>query len=114
GSAIDRGVGADLDIIFKNHNPGLHDLVIAAVFFLGVSKAISSDFGAVLKNDVVTHDAELPNAHVRIRFEVVSDAGAPAYVNERMNRAVLADLDVVFDHDIRADRCAFTDSRRWS
>ena len=109
GSAVDGGIRADFNVIFENHDPRLHDFVIASIVFLRIAEAIGSDFGAILKNDVIADDAELANRDVRISFEVVADASAPAYVNERLNRAVLADMDIIFDHDISADRCAFSD-----
>src|SRR5438128_728283 len=75
-AAIDGGVGADFNVIFKNDNSGLNDLVIAAVFLLRISEAIRPDLRTVLKNDIIANHAKFANGDVRIRFEIVSNACA--------------------------------------
>jgi hypothetical protein len=60
GAAVDGGIGADLDIVFKHHDAGLHDLVVRTVILFRVAVAIRSDLHAVLKNDAVSDLTEFP------------------------------------------------------
>src|SRR5204862_2841436 len=93
---------------------GLHNLVIAAVFFLRVSEAVGADLGAVLQDDIVPNPAKLTHGDMRVSLEVVPDARPARDVDEWMNGAMLSNVHVVFDDDIRADRSAFADSCRSS
>src|SRR5689334_4033558 len=72
GCAIDSGVGANLDVVFQNDDPGLDDLVIAAVVSLGVSIPISSNPRTVLEDHIVSDPAILANRNMRISLEIVS------------------------------------------
>src|ERR1700739_3456945 len=77
-SAVDRGIRAHFNVVFENHNSGLNNFVIAAVFFLRVSESIGSDLGTVLENDIVANQTKFSNRDMCVRFEVVSDTRTTA------------------------------------
>jgi len=111
---VDRGIGAYFDVIFENNDAGLHDLVIGAVVLLGVSKAVGTDFCAVLENDVVAKDTELSNSHVCIGLQVIACVNTAADMDKWVNGAVASDADIVFDHYIRTDGSTFSNLCRGS
>src|ERR1051326_9084247 len=100
-SAVDRGIRAHFDIVFENHNSGLNNFVIAAVFFLRISESIGSDLGTILENDIVANEAEFSNRNMCVCFEVVSDTRTTVDMDKRINNAVGSDLHVVLDNDVR-------------
>src|SRR5262245_25793229 len=81
-----RGVRSELNTVFENDDPGLHDFVIAAVFVFRVSKTIRAHLSAILKDDVVADPAKLAHGNVRVGPEVVADSRAPGNVNKGVNR----------------------------
>src|SRR5262249_3426522 len=65
GTAIDRRICADLNVILENDYSRLYDFVIAAIFLLCVSKAIRADLRAILQNHAVSDLAKLAHCSVR-------------------------------------------------
>src|SRR5215510_11110595 len=110
--AVDGSVCPHFNVVFENSDPGLHDFVVAAVILLCISEAVGSDFSAILKDHPVSDPAKLSHRDVRIGLEVIADARASINVDEGIERAVLSNLHIVFNYDIRCDGRAFTDSRR--
>src|SRR5262245_53705802 len=88
---IDRGVGADLHVVFEYDNTGLDDLVVAAVVPLRVSVAVGSNFRAVLKDYIVSNPAVLTNRNVCVCLEVISCTNAARDMDEGVDRAVLSE-----------------------
>src|SRR5262245_31995364 len=110
--AVDGRVCPHFNVVFENNDPGLHDFVVAAVILLCICESVGSDFGAILMDRLVSYVAKLSRLDVRIGLEVIASSLASINVNEGIERAVLSNLHIVFNHDIRCDGRAFTDSRR--
>src|SRR5437763_13166658 len=86
--AIDGCIRPNFDVIFENHDSGLHDFVVAAVVFLRISKAVGSNLGPVLQGDIVSNPAKLPNRNVRTRLEVVAYSRATRDVDKWIKHAI--------------------------
>src|SRR5262249_12300639 len=111
-SPVDSRVGSHFYIVFQNNDSGLDDFVVAAVILLCISEAIGSDLCAILKDDAVSDPAKRSHRDVRISFEVIADARASINVYERIERAVLSDVHIVFNDDIWCNRRTFADPCR--
>src|SRR5690606_20798544 len=91
GAAVDRGVGADLDVVLNDDAPDLRHLEMALSAH-GEAEAVLADFGARVQDDAVADERMLQH-----------DAGADG--------AVAADAHAGADHGIRRDDRARADLR---
>ena len=78
-TTVDRGIGADFDIVANNDATNLRNLD-PALAFLGKAEAIASDNGARMNNRSCTNHATRINHDIRI------------------NDCICADGDIITDH----------------
>ena len=76
GGAIDRCIGAHFDVVFDNDDTRLDDLVVTTVAFFRVAKAVGTNLGPILQDDVIAELAIFANCAVGVRREVVADTRA--------------------------------------
>ena len=67
------------------------------------AEAVAADDHAVLQEDVVAEDAELTYHSVGMGEEAVADSCSAIDDDVRQQHGVVADDDIVVDHDIGAD-----------
>src|SRR3989338_2524459 len=103
GGAVNGGAGLDFDVVFDNDRPRLRDLVVAAGVLAGEAVAVAADDGGVLQNDAMSQLTMLAHYRVRVRHEVVADAGPAVDGDETVQAGAVADLDVVVNKTVRAD-----------
>ena len=97
-SAIDSGIGADLDIIFDFQAADLRKLFVAASRLVAhIAKAVAAEHGTGVNNYAVSKTHAGINRHVRIEITTRSDV----YV--RANYAACADPRVLSDLRTFAD-----------
>src|SRR6185295_3954003 len=111
---VDGGVCANFDVVFENDDTGLNNLVVRAVVLFRVAIAIGSDLCAILQNDTVADLAEFADRNVSVRLEMIANARTVVNVHEGIDDAIVADLDIVLDHDKWTNGCASADLRRRS
>ncbi len=97
--SIDRGLCADLDVVFDDDSADLRNLVVGAVGPLREAEPVAADDGAVLDDDAIADPHPLANRDARVEDAVVANLRLPA------------DHDVRIDDGARADSCAFADHR---
>src|SRR5208337_3515132 len=97
--AIHAGVGLDLDVTLQHGGTGLRDL-FPVVIVAGKSKPVTADDSAILQDHIVAERAMLAYHGVRVREEVVPDAGAAIDDHMGQEHGVVPDFDVVRDHHI--------------
>src|SRR5690348_4477646 len=96
-AAIDRGVGADLDVVADAYGADLRNLDPAALF-LGDAEAVGADHGTGMDDDARADRATGIHHHARIKRAVVTDAYALADDAARADRHALAELRAFRDH----------------
>ena len=111
--AINTGIGLDFHIIFEHRRARLNNLVPFALAIFRKPEAVSADDYAVLKNHVASQNTVLPHDGMGMREEVVPDSSSRVDHHMSEERAVVSDVDALFDYYIRSDASAFSDLRAW-
>src|SRR5690349_1132191 len=96
-AAIDRGVGADLDVVADAYGADLRNLDPAALF-LGDAEAVGADHGTGMDDDARADRATGIYHYPRIQGAVVADRDALADDATRADGGALAELRVL-SHD---------------
>src|SRR5262249_7856915 len=91
GTAVDRGIGANLDIVLDDHAADLRHLYVSGLA-RQIAEAVLTDARARVNDDAVTDERMLDRR-----------SGA--------NRAIAPNTNVRADHGIRADKGAAADLR---
>src|SRR5947208_17077885 len=114
--AVDRRIGADLDVIVDLHDPDLRDFLVPARGHFE-SKTIRADDGPAVNNDPITDRAPLANRNVWINETpspddaVVSDVAVGAQVTAITDSRSGFDDDMGFARHRLASRSARSDDR---
>src|SRR3989338_7703628 len=111
GGAVNGGAGLDFDVVFDNDRPRLRDLVVAAGVLAGEAVAVAADDGGVLQNDAMSQLTMLAHYRVRVRHEVVADAGPAVDGDETVQARAVADVNVVVNKAVRPERAVPPQSR---
>src|SRR6516162_8376569 len=61
-SAVNTGIGLHLHMVLNNHLPRLHDFKVRTVLLTGEAEAVTSHYGAVLQDNIVS-DAHVFTHH---------------------------------------------------
>ena len=75
--AVDRGVGADLDVVLDHHAADLRDLAVAAAV-RRETEAVVADHGAGVDDDPIADLGLLADDHVRVEDAVGADRARAA------------------------------------
>ena len=102
GTAIDRGVGADFDIIADNHTPQLRDLDMAARA-RGKAEAVLTDAHAGIERDAVA-DQAMADGDVGRDHTVAADHDAGADDRIMTDLRAGADFRTGLDHGVMTNR----------
>src|SRR5258706_11367355 len=94
---IDRGVGANLNIVFEHDAGALRNLQVRAVGLPRKAEALAADDGAVLQDDTMPDDDAIADGHLGTDDAVVAD------------RRTGANRDVWIDDGPRTDRRSSAD-----
>src|ERR1700690_39689 len=100
---VDTRVGLDFDVILDDHRLGLHDLVPVGRVIFREAEAIGSDDRAILQQDTVAQAAPFTHYRMRMGEEIVADARVAIDHHVRQQYGIPANLDILFDDDVRAD-----------
>ena len=111
--AIDRRQTLNLDIVFDDGDPGLHDLFVRSVGALGKAEPVAADHDTVLQHYAVPDAAKLPNGSVRMRIKIIADLRAFVDHDMRMQHRIPTQTNVLADKRKRPDRGVFTDLGRF-
>src|SRR5262249_1565365 len=111
GGPVDRGVGADLDVVLDADDPDLRDLAVAAAV-PDVPEAVRTDDRAGVEDAAVPDAAPVRSRRVRAGGGVLANGGVPADVGARGERGPRADAGTGRDGGARRDRGAGADASR--
>ena len=109
-AAIDRGVGADLDVVANFDDAGLREFPVAA-FALRVAEAVGADDGAGVDFDAVADANFFVERDARVDTAVGADLAIGGDGGVRADLRELADAGVFADHDVGADVRGWRDFR---
>jgi len=101
GAAVDRGIGANFDLILDNHAPGLRNFLMA-VPGRQKTEAVLADAHARMDDHAVS-DQCMKNRAMRPDRALPSDANVLADHGSRPNERARADLSARSDHRERLD-----------
>src|SRR5262245_43449364 len=110
GAAVDRGIGADLDVVLDDHTPDLRDLVGSARP-AHKPEAVLSDGAAGVDDDAVA-DQRMHDRGPRPDRAIAPDAYMGADRGPRADHGAAADLCAWPDHGSRVDRHAVFQARQ--
>src|SRR5579884_3738109 len=88
----------------------MQDFVITFVCLLRKTEPISTDHYTILQRHVVTNLNVLAHDGMRMSQKSVADLSATIDCDEAFQHAIIADLDVILNDDVRADRGILTDA----
>jgi hypothetical protein len=91
GGSIDRGVGADFDVVLKDDDGRLWNFLVGPIGSPHEAVTIGANDGAVLDDNPVAEDDALADRGVRVNDAVVSDDGAVTDEHIRMDDRPMAD-----------------------
>ena len=103
GGPVDRSVSLHFNVVFDNHGPRRHDLVVRAVRLPGESEAVGPDYRAVLQDDVV------PDAHVfthdgmGVGQKAVANLRAAVNHHKTLEHAIVSQDCSFLNHHVGAD-----------
>ncbi len=100
--SVERGVGADLDVVAEDHDADLRDFLVATVDEF-VAEAIGADDRARLEADTLAEDALRRDDGARHEPGARTDLGVAADEHAGLEVNALADLGALFDDTQRAD-----------
>lgn len=100
--AVNRGAGTDLHVIVYLHDADLIHLDMFTAAEL-VAESVAADNAATVNDDAIAYRAALFDHGVGMNDTVLSEFGTVTDERARMDRATLADQDIVFDDGIRPD-----------
>ena len=100
---VDRGVGADLDVVFDDDAADLRDLLVRAVGVAREAEAVAADHRAVLHDHAVAELHALADRHARMQDAVVADAGVRTDDDVGVDDRAGADPGARLDDGERAD-----------
>src|SRR5215469_9873889 len=110
GAAVDRGIGADLDVILDDHAAGLRNLLMAARR-RQETESVLSDAGPGMNDDAVA-DQGVKDGGLRADCAVAADANAGPNHRAWPNERGRSDLGARADHRERIDDHAGFEARR--
>jgi hypothetical protein len=97
GGAIDRGAGADFNVIFNSDNSNLRNLVVLALV-QGEPVAVRTDHDASMNDAAAPNTRPIINHNIRINDAVIANS------RTGFNRDRLKNDDVISDYDVLTDR----------
>src|SRR3989441_8191518 len=109
--AIDRGIRANLDVVFDHHATNLRNLQPTTLFVFGKSETVAANHGVVVNNDARADDRVLTDRDAGMNLGIVANLDAIVDGRVRMNPDALAKLDVFPDYRMRADGNSVTELR---
>ena len=83
---VDRGLRADLDVVFDHHAADLGDLLVGAVGAPCEPEPVAADHRAVLNHDPVPDADALANRDAGVQDAVVANSGVTADHHVRVDR----------------------------
>src|SRR6267143_1718032 len=101
GRAVDRAVGADLDVVLDHHAAHLGNLAVARAVE-GEAEAVGADDGARMHEDAAPEPRAREQRDVRAQHATLTDLHAGAEVRERADARARPDARARLDHDQRA------------
>jgi hypothetical protein len=102
--AIDRRVGAQLDVVFDDDAGDLRDLLVRAVATAHEAIAVAADHDAILDHDAIANDDAFANRRVGVNDAVTADARARADRDVGKDDGAIANRRALTDRDEGADR----------
>ena len=104
--AVDRGIGANLDVIIDLHDANLRHLLVPGRGHFE-SKTIRADNGATVNDDAIADFASLANRDVWVNETPCADDRFVADVAVCANASAIANPRSLFDDDVRINRNRF-------
>jgi hypothetical protein len=103
--AVDRSVGADLDVIFNYDNARLGDLDARAPG-ARIAESIAADHDSGMENNPVADAASFAHDNVRVKYARITHLDFVAEKNTGIEDRVLTDLDAASNEYVRENRDA--------
>src|SRR3989440_3151188 len=110
GRAVDRAVGADLDVVLDRHAAHLGNLAVARAVE-GEAEAVGADDGARMHEDAAPEPRTREQRDVRAQHAALADLHAGAEVRERTDARARPDARARLDHHQRAHGRRRVDAR---
>lgn len=108
GGPLDGAVGSDLDVVFKDRDARLGNLVVGTGM-RGVSKAVISDRGTGMHGDPVAQTTAVVDRDIGVEDAVISDLDIRTDIDTGVEVAARSDPSTRFDGDMGVDPGAFSD-----
>lgn len=102
-------VSADLYVVFNNHATGLAYLVVSTVCHWGEAETVAANNDSILDDYAVANLALLPNAHMGMNNNVISENNAGIEHNMRVDRHPCAEPAPSSNDDVRTNAGIRTD-----
>ncbi len=107
-SAVNAGVGLNIDVGADENGSGLWDFMPASEFIFGKAEAVCSDDGSVFEGDMVAKLAALADNGVGVGEEMVANGHVAIEDDVRQDGGVCADVDIGREDSVGTDVSAGT------
>src|SRR5207247_2300652 len=112
GSAVDSGVGTDLDVIGNLESASLREfLVMSGCLVAHITEAIAPEHGSRMNDHTVAEPGTGIDGDVGIELTIGSDDGVGADRRSRADPGAIADFDILPDDCAPSDHRVFTEPR---